>query len=103
MNAEQSILKHIGLAGVLKGYGIYENVITAMEDYAMEHENLNNQETANSDLAAVMPRFSESEIEQMAFDWSSERSVGDAEQDSQCMYDYAQGMRAMQKLLLNKA
>jgi len=36
MNAEQSILKHIGLAGVLKGYGIYDNVITAMEDYAQE-------------------------------------------------------------------
>lgn len=54
-------------------------------------------------IADVMPRFSESEIEQMAFDWSSERSVGDAEQDSQCMYDYAQGMRAMQKLLLNEA
>jgi len=35
-NAEQSILKHIGLAGVLKGYGIYDNVITAMEDYAKE-------------------------------------------------------------------
>lgn len=36
MNAEQSILKHIGLDGVLKGYGIYDNVITAMEDYAQE-------------------------------------------------------------------
>lgn len=36
MNAEQSILKHVGLAGVLKGYGIYDNVITAMEDYAQE-------------------------------------------------------------------
>lgn len=36
MNAKQSILKHVGLAGVLKGYGIYDNVITAMEDYAQE-------------------------------------------------------------------
>ena len=36
MSAEESILKHLGLAGVLKGYGIYENVITAMEDYADE-------------------------------------------------------------------
>lgn len=36
MKAEESILKHIGLAGVLKGYGIYDNVITAMEDYKKE-------------------------------------------------------------------
>lgn len=54
-------------------------------------------------IGAVMPRFSESEIEKMAFEWSSERSIGDAEQDSQCMYDYSQGMRAMQRLLSNEA
>ena len=55
------------------------------------------------DIHDVMPLFSESEIEKMAFEWSSERSIGDAEQDSQCIYDYTQGMRAMQRLLLNEA
>lgn len=60
-------------------------------------------ETKPCTIHGVMLRFSDSEIDQMAFDWSSERSVGDAEQDSQCMYDYAQGMRAMQRLLLNEA
>ena len=50
----------------------------------------------------VMPRFSNEQIEQMAFKWSSERSNGDAEQDSECMYDYTQGIITMQKLLLNE-
>jgi len=54
-------------------------------------------------LFSVMPCFSEKEIEALAFEWSSERSNGDAEQDSECMYDYTQGMRAMQSLLCNKA
>jgi hypothetical protein len=67
----------------------------------MKDEIMNNHENEQSGISAVIPRFSESEIEQMAFVWSSERSIGDAEQDSQCMYDYAQGMRAMQRLLLN--
>lgn len=68
-----------------------------------ENETSDKQQNGNDFIADVMPRFSESEIEQMAYEWSSERSVGDAEQDSQCMYDYAQGMKAMQRLLLNGA
>lgn len=50
MNAEQSILKHVGLAGVLKGYGIYDNVITAMEDYAQER-------VKNCSIPAVSGQF----------------------------------------------
>jgi hypothetical protein len=50
----------------------------------------------------VVNCISDSEINKMAFEWSSERSIGNAEQDSQCTYDYAQGMIAMQKLLLNE-
>ena len=51
-------------------------------------------------LPVAMPRFSEKEIDELAFKWSSERSNGDAEQDTECMYDFAQGLAAMQKLLL---
>jgi len=54
----------------------------------------------DSRIPLTVPYFSQKEIEDLAFKWSSERSCGDAEQDSECMYDYAQGLAAMQKLLL---
>lgn len=76
------------------------DVINAMENYL---ESYKQAQALQLQQTGVMPRFSESEIDKIAFEWSSERSIGDAEQDSQCMYDYSQGMRAMLRLLLNEA
>lgn len=57
----------------------------------------------NCSTSDVMHRFSDDEIDDFAHKWASDRSVGDAEQDSEAFYDYTQGMREMQRKLLNGA
>lgn len=52
--------------------------------------------------AIVMPRFSNEKLIDMAFVWSSENSIGDAEQDSKNMNAYLQGLQTMQNILLDE-
>ena len=67
----------------------------------MRNENMNKPLNQQSCQTSVMPRFSDEEIIDLAFAWSSEISIGDAEQDSKNMNAYLKGLQTMQNLLLN--
>jgi hypothetical protein len=58
------------------------------------------QESLN--ISDVTTRFSKEEIIKRATERAKEMSVGNAEEDKQCIYNYAQGMLEMQHLLLNE-
>jgi hypothetical protein len=59
-------------------------------------------ENSELNISDVITRFSKEEIIKRATERAKEMSVGDAEQDKQCIYNYAQGMLEMQYLLLNE-
>ena len=67
----------------------------------MRNVNVNEPQNQQSCQTSVMPRFSDEEIIDMAFAWSSEKSIGDAEEDSKNMNAYLKGLQTMQNLLLN--
>ncbi len=85
-----------------KGYAPTTDYIQAYTVQSLMTE-FAEDEVNKSAIAGVMPRlFNEKELTEMAYKYSSDRSIGDAEQDSDCMYDYEQGLIAMYKLLRNE-
>jgi len=47
------------------------------------------------------PQLPLERIKTMALDWAKDRSVGNAEQDDECRYDYECGMLSARSILLN--
>ena len=65
-------------------------------------DDLMNEAVKNCSTPVVMPCFSLDEIKERSEKWAKSRSEGNEAQDIDCMYDYAQGMSEMQRLLTNK-